>query len=169
MVQSEGFTPNPGHFWVEINSPFTETSQTYAIGNSMGGFLAIVMSRFLPIETVIAFAPQFSVDPNVVPWEDRWKVYRDAIEAYHIRDAGSYFVSGTTYFLLSGGRGADLQQARLYPVQSNVNHFLFPELHHKVAAALKAAGKLNMVVQQAFDGQIDAGAWGDFRNERLSP
>jgi len=63
-------------------APFREGTELSAIGNSMGGFLAIVASRFMPMRRVVSFVPQFSVDPALVPWEFRWKEYREAIREF---------------------------------------------------------------------------------------
>lgn len=138
-----------------ILAPFTATGPTCAIGNSMGGFLAIVMSAFMPIDVVVAFVPQFSVDPDVVPWEHRWSEYRDMIESYRIRDAGVYFVPHSRYVLFSGGRGLDLKHAGLFPVRDNICHLVFSGAGHAVAADLKEQGLLDRVVGEALSGDVD--------------
>ncbi|TRL32274.1 hypothetical protein [Rhizobium straminoryzae] len=44
------------------------------LGNSMGGFAAILFSLVLPgIRRSIAFCPQYSVHPDHCPWERRWQ------------------------------------------------------------------------------------------------
>tara|TARA_R110000851_G_scaffold247089_1_gene399609 strand:- start:1603 stop:2310 length:708 start_codon:yes stop_codon:yes gene_type:complete len=141
-----------------VLAPFAVTGSTCAIGNSMGGFLAIVMSAFMPIEVVVAFVPQFSVDPQVVPWEHRWSEYRDRIDSYRIRDASAYFVPQSRYVLFSGGRGLDRKHAGLFPVGDNINHYVFSGAGHAVAADLKEQGLLDRIVGEALSGDIDLAA-----------
>jgi len=50
------------------------------LGNSMGGYGALLFAERLPNCTAaIAFVPQFSMDPRVVPNEKRWQRYRERI------------------------------------------------------------------------------------------
>jgi pimeloyl-ACP methyl ester carboxylesterase len=58
------------------------------LGNSMGGFGAIYFASRLPnCRTAIAFVPQFSACPEVLPKETRWRGYRSQITAWPIRHA----------------------------------------------------------------------------------
>lgn len=47
-------------------------TRTLATGHSMGGFSALVIPAFTKIDAVLAFAPQISVHPEIVPNETRW-------------------------------------------------------------------------------------------------
>ena len=40
-------------------------NNNYAIGFSMGAFNAIIFSTLYPIKKLIAFSPQFSIDPKI--------------------------------------------------------------------------------------------------------
>ena len=42
------------------------------MGLSMGGFCALVAARIVPVDVVLAFGPQWSVVPGIVPGEERW-------------------------------------------------------------------------------------------------
>lgn len=153
-------------------SPFCDGASTYAIGNSMGGFLAIVMSSYVRIDCVVAFVPQFSVCPQIVPWETRWTEYRSQIIDYHIQDVAASFVSGTRYVLFSGGRGLDRRQARHFPVSENIHHFIFPKIEHSVAIDLKEMNILDRVIGASFAGTLDMQALSDSSGiefEQFSP
>ena len=97
----------------------------------MGGFLAIVMSHFIPIKTVIAFAPQYSVDPADVPWETRWKKYTCDIPEYRVKNAASHMNAQTSYFLFTSDTLLDKQQAELFPVGENLLHYNFCQRQSK--------------------------------------
>jgi hypothetical protein len=67
-------------------APFLEAQagrEIVTLGNSMGGFAAILFSLLLPgIRRSITFCPQFSVHPNHCPWEKRWRQHVDAIDTW---------------------------------------------------------------------------------------
>ena len=80
----------------------SENRKIYIIGNSMGGFLAILFSKFLEAKKVISFSPQFSVCPDIVPDEIRWMNYRQFIDEYRYKDLSDSFDKNTKYALLIG-------------------------------------------------------------------
>ena len=147
--------------------PFIENRDVYSIGNSMGGFISIVATRYLPIRKSISFAPQYSVDPVCVDWEHRWKSYTEKINKYSVQNAGNYLNDRTTYFILSGGMGNDKKHAMLFPARANIFHYQFSETGHNVAAALKKKGMLDGVIHSCFNnsGRLDI----DMDYEQLSP
>lgn len=50
------------------------------LGNSMGGYGALLFASRLPnCAAAIAFVPQYSMDPHIVPKEKRWRMYRERI------------------------------------------------------------------------------------------
>lgn len=136
----------------ETIMPLCANCDNYAIGNSMGGFLAIVASHYLPIKTSISFVPQYSVNPLEVPWESRWLVYRNAIKNFSISNVSQYLVDTTRYYIFSGTSGPDQQHAELFPIKSNIYHYAFPELSHDLAVELKQRGLLRSIVRSCVAG-----------------
>lgn len=128
-----------------------------AIGNSMGGFNAILATRTLAIRTVIAFAPQFSVNPHHAPWENRWARYTASITSHAVSHAGDYINANTVYWIFSSGQGLDRRHGALFPVADNIRHFQFSGSGHDVAADLKENGNLSTVVQACLDGSLTLG------------
>ena len=61
----------------ELLAPFCKDHADKTIvtlGNSMGGFAAILFGTALPgVKRSISFCPQFSVHPELCPWERRWQ------------------------------------------------------------------------------------------------
>jgi dienelactone hydrolase len=135
-------------------APFTRGRRLCSIGNSMGGFLAVIAGRHFPLATAIAFAPQFSVNPRHVPWERRWAGYTDAIPAHVLSHAGDHMGPDTRYCLFSSGEGLDRRHARLFPVGPNIRHFLFPGFGHDVAARMKEEGILSAAVAASLEGSL---------------
>ena len=147
--------------------PLAAGRPVHAIGNSMGGFLAILASHHLRLGRVLAFAPQFSVDPAVVPWETRWRKYTAGIARHVPLTAGSAMVGRSRYYVFSGGLGLDRQHAALFPVRDNLVHHVFPDVDHDVAKRLKTAGHLVQTIRACLEGRWRLGF--PVPAERLSP
>jgi hypothetical protein len=49
-------------------------------GSSMGAYAAVIASRALGADAIIAMTPQFSIDPAKVPFEQRWRRYASALD-----------------------------------------------------------------------------------------
>ncbi|GGL79144.1 hypothetical protein [Wenxinia marina] len=135
----------------EAITPAIGDRTVHSIGNSIGGFNSIVSTHYIPTHTCIAFVPQYSVNPSVVPWETRWKKYTSRIESFRIDRAGDHMNDTTRYFLFSGGDGPDRKHAEMFPVRENLHHYAFPGITHKVAQTLKKMDALDRVVQSCFD------------------
>ncbi|MBY6057225.1 hypothetical protein [Leisingera daeponensis] len=139
----------------------------YSIGNSMGGYLAIAASAYLPITRSISFVPQFTVDPDAEPHDRRWRMYSKTIKGFPMKPASYYFVPETEYFIFSSGKGMDGKHAQLFPKAPNIHHWVFPGAGHGLAAALKEQGELDRCIQSCFAG--DTGLAFPQETQRLSP
>jgi hypothetical protein len=114
------------------------------IGNSMGGFGAILFARLLGADTAIAFSPQFSFNSEIVPGDDRWGEYRDAIKTWTFPTALP-LNAATRYFIFSGLDPMEMQHTRLFPKARNTAIFLIAG-GHTVAQSIKDAGQLGRVI-----------------------
>lgn len=132
----------------------TGAKWTIGLGHSMGGFAALVLSGFTRIDRVLALAPQFSVDPQIVPEDDRWMEHREKLTEFRIRDAGEYMNETTDYVIVHGRHPRETPQRERFPVAANIRHFVLPGTHHNVPQKLKAAGLLSPFIKAVFDGRI---------------
>lgn len=121
------------------------------VGNSMGGFGAIWMTRFLPVSTAIAFAPQFSVHPDIVPQETRWQEFRAQIREWRSPSLVEHFVPGTRYITLNGSDD-HMHWSRFVP-GDNAEHILIDKSGHEPARALKRHNILSDVIASATHGE----------------
>ncbi|MDQ0509966.1 alpha/beta hydrolase [Ancylobacter amanitiformis] len=55
-----------------VRADIAPGTRVIGYGTSMGSYAAIRFSEALKLDTVIAFSPQASVDPQLVRWETRW-------------------------------------------------------------------------------------------------
>lgn len=124
-----------------------------AIGNSMGGTMALHLSRFFDFERVIAFTPQYSVHVDEVPEEDRWFYFRKQINTFHFPKVEALRPKATKYFIFHGDEQRELAHALRFPKAPGISHYIMPETDHNVAARLKEQGALALLVQNLINGK----------------
>ncbi len=130
--------------------PLIDGREVVTLGNSMGAFGAIWATSFLPVASAIAFAPQFSVHPGIVPRETRWREWRDRIEAWHYPDLTRHFTGGARYFTFNGAE--DEEHWSHFKSGENQTHVLVPETGHDVAKTFKERGILGDVIADCLAG-----------------
>lgn len=127
--------------------------EVFVIGNSMGGFLAILFSSILNAKKVLSFVPQYSVSPNIVPSEKRWMKYRKEIKRFEYEDLTPYFSKDTDYgVLLGSGDKEEIHYQKFMDIsyKSNVSLYKLIDAEHDVARHLKKLNVLNECVDVFF-------------------
>ncbi len=124
-----------------------------AIGHSMGGYCAIVISHFIDIEAVFATSLQMSIDPKIAPREGRWMNFRSRIKEIKIRNVVDYMNQKTTYFLITGDHKRERSHRELIPRQRNVFTYILPNVAHQSQKRLKGHGIFFEVVQAAIQNR----------------
>lgn len=135
----------------KIIAPVISQKRVVALGNSMGAFLAIAASSVLPIQHVFAFAPQFSVDPSVVPDEKRWTKYRDHITEFRIPSLEGRFSMQCRYDIFVGDDPVEEMHWKHVPFGSNIRCFIIPDTHHDVALEMKSRNHLQTIMADCMD------------------
>lgn len=120
------------------------------VGNSMGGFGAVWASSLFDVETAIAFAPQFSVNPAVVPEEKRWMEYRERIDRWRHESLAPFFNKKTRYYTINGDE--DSMHWRRFPESANCEHVLIERSGHDPARTIKAHGSLSGLLDTCLAG-----------------
>ena len=134
----------------EYRSRF-EITQVIALGNSMGGFSAIRLAELISGRTVIAFAPQFSADPAMVPEEDRWMFFRRKITHWPHRQVGNLAQPDTMYFLFHGNTQDEVVHWSRFAWNRRLHHFIIVGEGHSVAKRLRQRRFLQNVVNAAIE------------------
>lgn len=129
------------------------------LGNSMGGFAAILFSLVLPhVRRSIAFCPQFSVHPDHCPWESRWREFVTAIDSWRFEtclaappDRGG--VRPDHVLFCGSDVAADIRHAEaiLANAGTPAATFLIHGCGHDVARHLKLRGLLVPLFDQLID------------------
>ena len=125
------------------------------LGNSMGGYGAILTSRALDMQTCLALVPQFSVDDRVIA-ETRWARLRAGLGKALVPSLEGSFVEATRYRVVHGRHPQDAPHYTRFPVAPNIHHYLLPQGGHDVAHTLKAMGVLPAVVSASLRGDLTA-------------
>lgn len=125
------------------------------LGNSMGGFGSIYFSGvFSNVETSISFAPQYSIDKSIVPFETRWNEYASEAEKYPLMNCFSRYNARCRKFIFCGSESKiDLQHADLIRRNSDYNTCIYAidGCGHNVASILKEKKVLHKVIHTAMD------------------
>jgi len=123
------------------------------LGNSMGGFLAILSARQLQAARTIAFAPQWSIDKAIMPQEKRWAEYRNKIGSIRFPDVSTGFNNSTQFNVFFGNNPRDEAHLRLFPRnRANVSIVVVEGCGHDVAKFLKEKGQLYSVLDTCRTG-----------------
>ncbi|KEO56491.1 hypothetical protein [Thioclava pacifica] len=137
---------------IERTQAETGAERLVGIGNSMGGFMALEMTRHLPFDVVCAISPQVSVHPDHVPEEHRWRFLRNRIGNYRVPKLGKHLPHDPQIFALHADHPDEMIHARRFPIAPNIAHFLLPGYDHGMARQLKSEGHLRALVGHAIRG-----------------
>jgi pimeloyl-ACP methyl ester carboxylesterase len=124
-----------------------------ALGNSMGGTMALLMARFLPIQSTLAIVPQYSVDLGLMPQEPNYMRMRRRIATFRFPAVDALPKTGK-FFVLHGTQKSELAHATRFPMADNLHHFIFPGQDHNLSANLKAMGHAEPLVNAALAGSV---------------
>jgi len=79
-------SPEMGEAIAAIRKVASKYKRLAGYGFSMGGYAVIKYSAALGLDTVVSFSPQWSIDPDQAPWDQRYKAhYQPAMTGMGIR------------------------------------------------------------------------------------
>lgn len=124
------------------------------MGNSMGGFGAMALSRALPVSRCLALVPQFSIDPRVLA-DKRWRDLAAAIDAHRLGTAADLIGARSRYVIVHGTQAADMAHVRRFPLGPGVMHWIVPGAQHDLSAHLRREGALAPLADALVAGDED--------------
>lgn len=129
-------------------------TRLYTVGNSMGGYGAVLFASRLPVRVACAFAPQVSMHPEVID-EPRWQDFRPFIGPGVARSLnGSIQAAQGQVVMIFGEFGDHAQRALLEPAP-NLHLNIVARCGHDAVKRLKQAGVLSDLVDLAFREDFD--------------
>lgn len=120
-----------------------------ALGNSMGGSMAMILASLMPIDAVVAITPQFSVHPELMPDEDRWMFFRNRIADWRFAQMPDLRGAGCAVTILHGDSTDELRHALRFPSDAGYTHYIFERMGHTLARTLHDAEQLASIVSLA--------------------
>lgn len=134
----------------DVLRPRAEGKRVVTIGNSMGGFGAIWATTLLDVDVAIAFAPQFSVHPDIVPGEERWKEFTSRIEHFRHPSLEKAFAGNARIYTINGDD--DEEHWSRFPQGSNRQHVVIAGSGHDPALSVKKSGALSDLLTTCIRG-----------------
>jgi hypothetical protein len=131
---------------------FFEHVITYGI--SMGGYGALIASDQLRAERVVAFAPQYSINPDEVPWETRWLKYARKIQ-FQGNDFANDVCKGDIILFSDPFCSLDQKHIDLIQKHRSITNVKVPFSGHELARVLRDCGLLGEATLSALGGSFD--------------
>ncbi|MDJ0390416.1 tetratricopeptide repeat protein [Roseomonas sp. E05] len=147
----------PQHEMALLTPAILRTSQNFrrvvAYGFSMGGYAALKYSRAFAADYVIAFSPQWSIDPAIAPWETSYVRY---LRPFHKgMEIGPGDVSGSIYIVYDDLH-ADTKNANKIAEVAPVNRIVARHLGHATWDAMLSSAAMGRLIQHVIDGDVAA-------------
>jgi hypothetical protein len=131
--------------------------RVFTYGSSMGGYAAIRFAHAVGAQTAIAIAPQYSVDPVVFPYEDRWNESR-TIDFLIERQQSITPVARTIVFYDPMDRRDRLHVERI-AADTPVTPIAIPFAGHATGVYLAELGMLSVALLSILDDRFDPEAF----------
>ena len=140
--------------------------EVVTLGNSMGGYGALLLPRDIRVKRAIAFSPQVTMDRDLLA-DHRWPDVTAAYGALPERIVSDTFGGTRTqyYLMASANCVEDAAHLALVPEMPRVHRWALPGARHNLAGGLKEAGLLGDVIDTIIRGrkaQVD-GLFGQYR------
>lgn len=121
-----------------------------ALGNSMGGFGAVALGpRFPGCVRVVAFSPQSSVQPGLVPFETRWPEWSAAITQWDLPDAAALVDNVESHLFFGRGDELDMRHAARFAAALPSRHiYRVAGTDHDLVRDLKRRGALSPLLDE---------------------
>jgi pimeloyl-ACP methyl ester carboxylesterase len=137
---------------VEMYAKDIGAENIVAIGNSMGGTMALHLSQITSIDTVIAFVPQYSVHLDEMSDEPRWMYFRRQIKDWPFSSVQAV-PETTTAYIIHGAAPDECRHLERFPRSHRMKHFVLPEQGHNLAQYLNESSHMARIVERAIAGQ----------------
>ncbi len=133
--------------------PHIQGKRCSSLGLSMGGFLAIVATKYFNIDCCVAFCPQWSVHPDVPPNEFRWVAYTSRVKDWKVRSLDGYFNDTCIYNTFFSGIEEELAHLLQFPKAPNIHHYIVGFNRHNVGRGLAESNLLYPILEVCLEGK----------------
>ena len=131
-----------------------QPARIVGIGNSMGGSAALIYAAHARLDAVLAIVPQYSVNPEVMPRDQRWTRFSDKIAQWPHPVVPDLSGRDTQVIMLHGSVSPEMMHAKRFAQSPNVHHYIFKDFAHGMAFRLKRKGQLEPITAPLIAGDI---------------
>ncbi|MBD7941364.1 tetratricopeptide repeat protein [Brevundimonas guildfordensis] len=132
-----------------------ERVMTY--GSSMGGYAALRFADAAGANAALAISPQYSIDPNKVPFEQRW--IQDSRRIRWLPEIDGQLTCSVSPVVVFDPVGHDGLQGALIQRDIEIRPVRLPYVSHPATTYLGEVGLLQSLVLQTLSGELDVGAF----------
>jgi hypothetical protein len=124
------------------------------IGNSMGGFGALLFAERIGARSAVGFVPQFTMNTAVID-ETRWSQFREFMIPENLVSLDDFLHGETLTFAIFGeGSRKDVLHYQALSKIASLNTYLLDIGGHDVSKLLKARGILRASIESMLSGDI---------------
>jgi lysophospholipase L1-like esterase len=134
-------------------------ARTITYGSSMGGYAAIRFAGAVGASAALAVSPQFSIDPTIVPFENRWLDDAQAID-FRLERSWSPDFAGTAYIVYDPSN-IDARHVELFARRTRVIPVALHGAGHPCTGFLAEIGLLQPLVLEVAAQTFDVTAFVD--------
>lgn len=131
-------------------------------GLSMGAYGALLFSKAVRANRVIAVAPQYSIDSRVVPFETRWLEDRERITFQYDDMADGLIQDGEVIVFYDRFFDFDKRHVDMISAHRPLEKFLVNFSTHTVARALNDMGIFSQIMERLFNRQLNKKEFSDW-------
>lgn len=148
--------------WLQNTIAENEYQNVCFMGNSMGGYAAMLLGTLLNVNTIMSFAPQSYINPfnRILNRDFRWRkqmsfIYKSPTKVKEYFDLKSFFKKHNQYnsdikIYYSTNHRLDKNHAERLTEIKNVSLFPFSKGGHGVAKDLRDSGELHNILNNIF-------------------
>lgn len=134
-------------------------------GSSMGAYAAVRYGRLVGGDIAVAFSPQYSINPELVPFENRWLSELARIDFVHENTATDSF-SPLSYVFYDPA-DMDAKHARLLGLKARLVTIPVRNTGHPSIGVIADMGLLKPILEQVLHGSLDLNwFYKEFRQRR---
>lgn len=154
-------------FDAQIDESFFDSfRRVLFFGAGEQGYAACTFSIAAPGATVLAISPQATLDPEIVPWEQRFRGQRRLDFRSRFGFAPAMLDGARTAFIIyDPNQPFDAMHATLFRRQA-VSLFRTPALGQDTGAGLDRMGVLNTLIEAAMRGRLTQQRFADMMRQR---
>ncbi|WP_017348461.1 hypothetical protein [Pantoea sp. A4] len=135
-----------------INGITREFKKRIVIGASLGGHASLKFSSSLNPDLTISISPQYCVNTDIVPFENRWREDIAAINEIQGSNIADENIKGLTYVIVDNNHIIDNSHVKLIKEKApSTNIIQLPDSGHSSARALFDLGLLEKILLGDFD------------------